>query len=115
MRFNSAETVTDLIAGRRTYQYHSLKRVSAQVGDASRLPFTLKIILENLIRRHAAQPNSRDRLEEMIASVAHNRIGAEIEFWPARVMMDDTAGIPLIGDLAGMREERMRRCGDPLR
>jgi aconitate hydratase A / 2-methylisocitrate dehydratase len=116
MSFDSAKTLTDLVAGDRTYQYYSLDGAgNTALGDVSRLPYTLKIILENLIRRHAGQPSSRDRLEEMIVSVAANRVGCDVEFWPVRVMMDDTAGIPLIGDLAAMREEAARRCGDPQR
>ena len=79
-----------------------------------RLPYALKIVLENLLRQRA---RGEDRDSDVAALLAWPDGGAqrEIRFRPARVMMDDTAGIPSLGDLAAMRDAAARLGGDPQR
>ncbi len=105
------EDLTELTVGANTYHYCSL---AAAGGRAMRLPYALKIVLENLLRQRALG-NARDA--DVAALLAPPDSGAqrEIQFRPVRVMMDDTAGIPSLGDLAAMRDAAARLGGDPRR
>ena len=86
------------------FRYFDLKAVPG----ADRLPFCLKIVAENLLRHGA----DLDALDEWLE---HGRCEREIGFRPARVLMPDSSGIPLMGDLAAMRDAMIRLGGDPSR
>ncbi|HEV7820826.1 MAG TPA: aconitate hydratase AcnA, partial [Burkholderiales bacterium] len=101
---------TRLRIGARSVQYCSL---AVAHPHASRLPYALKIVLENLLRQQANGDGHEGDIEALRAWPAG--AGREIRFRPARVMMDDTAGIPSLGDLAAMRDAAMRLGGDPRR
>ena len=104
--------LAQLKIGDSVYQYYSLAAVDA--ARVARLPYTLKILLENLLRQRA-EGAGRDEDVSTLLAWLDGRADREIRFCPVRVMMDDTAGIPLIGDLAAMRDAAARLGGDPKR
>jgi aconitate hydratase len=94
-----------LEVGGKRYLYHSLKRAAGRLGDVASMPKSLKILLENLLRHGAPI--------EDIKALVERRTDHEILFRPARVLLQDIAGIPAIIDLAAMREAAARRGCDP--
>ncbi|MHA7815354.1 MAG: aconitate hydratase AcnA [Pseudohaliea sp.] len=110
---NSLDTLTDLQVGNRSYGYHSLPRAARQLGDLERLPYSLKVLLENLLRHEDDETVSRAHLDAMAAWLDYNRSDTEIQFRPARVLMQDFTGVPAIVDLAAMRDALASAGGDP--
>ncbi len=97
--------------------YHRLAALAERgVGDVSRLPITLKVLLENSVR-NAAAPSVRDGDVEAIASWDGTGSGIDREraFMPARVLLQDFTGVPAVVDLAAMRSAVARAGGDPMR
>jgi aconitate hydratase len=97
--------------------FHRLAALAERgIGDVSRLPVTLKILLENSVR-NAAAPSVRDGDVEAIASWDGTGAGADREraFMPARVLLQDFTGVPAVVDLAAMRSAVAREGGDPRR
>jgi aconitate hydratase len=84
------------------------------VGDVGRLPHTVKILLENLLRRTGTRDVSEDDVRALAAWPAVAP-GANLAFMPARVLMQDLTGVPAIVDLAAMRSAMARAGGDPAR
>ncbi len=109
---NSFKTLYQLKVGRRTYEIHSLQELSEQY-DISTLPYSLKVLLENLLRNE----NGIDVTSEQIESVAtwneKEQLGLEIGFSPSRVLMQDFTGVPAIVDLASMRDALAEMGFDP--
>ena len=96
--------------------YHRLAALAERgIGDVSRLPVTLKILLENSVR-NAAAPSVREGDVEAIASWDGTGSGADREraFMPARVLLQDFTGVPAVVDLAAMRSAVAREGGDPM-
>src|SRR2546428_1959841 len=108
--FRSRDT---LKVGAQGFEIHRLEALEKQrIGTVARLPFSLKILLENLLR----QEDGRFVHKEDIRALAEGRPGApqkEIAFMPARVLLQDFTGVPAIVDLATMREAVKRMGGDP--
>ena len=97
----------ELRVGAATYRYHSLPALAAQTGrDVAQLPMCLKVLLENALR--GQRP---DDVQTLLDIADGQSAEQEISFAPARVMMDDTAGLPLLGDLAAMRDAVVRAGG----
>ena len=100
------------VAGRK-YQYY---RLSALAGhDLGRLPYALKILLENLLRFEDGVNVTRADIEALLSWDAQAAPAHEIAFTPARVIMQDFTGVPCVVDLAAMREAIVRLGGDPKR
>jgi aconitate hydratase len=98
----------------RTLHYYSLPKFAAHSGvDISRLPFSLKILLENLIRNEDGKSVTRDD----VLALAHWDCKAapitEVAFHPARVVLQDFTGVPAVVDLAAMRDAMAAMGGDP--
>jgi aconitate hydratase len=101
-------------AGGTTYGYYSVAAAGREgLRGATRLPFTLKIILENVLRHRASGCGSRSDIDAFMARVHRAERDAYVRFRPVRVMMDDTAGLPLLGELAAMRD-KARELGTDL-
>ncbi|MBM3357510.1 MAG: aconitate hydratase AcnA [Betaproteobacteria bacterium] len=114
MTFDSSRTVRELdVAGKR-YLYYCLP-AAEQLGLAgvSRLPYALKVLLENLLRQHAAGTAGAEEIAALGDWLKARRSEREIGFKPARVLMPDSSGIPLLGDLAAIRDAMVRLGGDP--
>jgi aconitate hydratase len=94
-----------LKVGSKTYQYFSLKAAEQQgLKGVSKLPFSLKVLLENLIRHEDGRTVSKDDLKAMVDWLRKRKSEREIAFRPARVLMQDFTGVPAVVDLAAMRD-----------
>lgn len=114
MKFDGAQAQAELVVNGRPYRFYSLAAVESMTSEpASRLPFCLKVLLENIVRQQATGQGCGDDVGTLLGFLNNGRSGGEIRFRPARVMMDDTAGLPLLGDLAAMRDAVARLGGDP--
>ncbi|MAF50104.1 MAG: aconitate hydratase AcnA, partial [Rhodospirillaceae bacterium] len=111
---DSLKTRRTLKAGGRAYDYYSLEAASeAGLGDISRLPFSLKILLENLLRYEDGVSVTTGDIKALAAWLEERRSSHEIAFRPARVLMQDFTGVPAVVDLAAMREAMNDLGGDP--
>jgi len=97
---NSFNAKNTLHVGDKTYTYYALKAA----GDVSHLPFSMKILLENLLRREDGAVVSRSDVEAIINWDAKAEPSKEIAYMPARVLMQDFTGVPAVVDLAAMRD-----------
>src|SRR5438045_3504585 len=102
------------VEGKR-YDYFSLDAAAkaAGLGDISRLPVSLKILLENLVRLENGRTVSVDDIKAMGAWLGTKSSDREIAFRPARVLMQDLTGVPAVVDLAAMRQAMLDLGGDP--
>jgi len=112
---DSLNTRRTLKVGDREYDYFSLEAASAGIGDISRLPFSLKVLLENLLRYEDGRSVTVDDLKGMAAWLEARRSDREIAYRPARVLLQDLTGVPAVVDLASMREAMASLGGDPKR
>ena len=112
---NSFHTRTQLTAGGRTHQIFSLPALErAGFSGVARLPYSLKILLENLLRREdGALRRSRGHRGARPAGTSPVKVQKEIAFTPARVLLQDFTGVPAVVDLAAMRDGIVRLGGDP--
>ncbi len=106
---NSFNARASLTVGSRTLDIFRLDAV----GDVSRLPFSLKILLENLLRTEGNGAVDADDIRALAAWDPAAEPSREIAFTPARVLMQDFTGVPAIVDLAAMREAMAALGGDP--
>ncbi|HJU18381.1 MAG TPA: aconitate hydratase AcnA [Stellaceae bacterium] len=113
---DSLKTRRALAVGGAHYDYFSLAAAGAAgLGDIGRLPYALKILLENLLRLEDGRTVTTDDARALADWLAARRSNREIAFRPARVLMQDFTGVPAIVDLAAMREAMARLGGDPNR
>ncbi len=110
---DSLNTRSTLEAGGKQYAYYSLAKAGAVLGDISRLPFSMKVLLENLLRFEDGVTVTRDDLQCMVEWQKERRINREIQYRPARVLMQDFTGVPAVVDLAAMRDAMKNLGGDP--
>ena len=100
--------------GKRVYYYFSLKEAEANgLADTSLLPYSLKVLLENLLRHEDGRTVTADDIRAMSLWLAERRSDKEIAFRPARVLMQDFTGVPAVVDLAAMRDAVSKLGGDP--
>jgi aconitate hydratase len=99
----------DLQVGDRTYEIFRLDAVSG----ADRLPFSLKVLLENLLRTEDGTNTSADDVRALAGWDANAEPSIEIQFTPARVILQDFTGVPAVVDLAAMREAARDLGADP--
>ena len=109
--FKSRRTLT---VGSATYEYYSLPDAEKSgLAGISRLPFSLKVLLENLLRHEDDRSVSADDLRAMSDWLTNRTSQREIAFRPARVLMQDFTGVPAVVDLAAMRDAMEHLGGDP--
>jgi aconitate hydratase len=106
---NSFGAKATLEVGDQAYEIYRL----AAAGDVSRLPYSLKILLENLLRTEDGANITADDVRALVNWDATAQPSIEIQFTPARVIMQDFTGVPAIVDLATMREAMTDLGGDP--
>lgn len=98
----------------QTIDYYSLPAAQeAGLGDIGSLPFSLKILIENLLRHEDGKRVSLEDIRAAIHSIRNGHDSTEIAFIPARVLMQDFTGVPAIVDLAAMRDAMKTLNGDP--
>jgi aconitate hydratase len=109
---NSFHARGDLEVGGRTYEIFRLDALQ-QRFDVARLPFSLKVLLENLLRNEDGVAVRREDIEALASWDHRAEPTREIAFTPARVIMQDFTGVPAIVDLAAMRDAMAEMGGDP--
>jgi len=111
---NSFEARSELKVGDRSYEIFRLGALQSKF-DVARLPFALKVLLENLLRCEDGQMVTRDDVEALARWVPSDEPSREISYMPARVLMQDFTGVPAVVDLAAMRDAMRDLGGDPAR
>jgi len=112
---DSLKTRRELVVGDKTYAYYSLSAAEeAGLSGVSRLPVSMKVLLENLLRNEDGDSVGPDDLKA-IAAWLENRgaVEHEISFRPARVLMQDFTGVPAVVDLAAMRDAMTKLGANP--
>ncbi len=100
--------------GAKTYHYFNLKTAEKNgLEGTSRLPYSLKVLLENLLRHEDGRTVTADDIRAMAKWLTRKRSTREIAFRPARVLMQDFTGVPAVVDLAAMRDAMQAMGGDP--
>jgi aconitate hydratase len=108
-------TRSSLHVGGSNYEIFRLGKLADAGLDITRLPFALKILLENLLRREDGQGVTAAHIESLARWQSQAEPSTEIAFMPARVIMQDFTGVPAVVDLAAMRAATKRMGGDPAR
>ena len=95
------------------YAYYSLAKAAEQLGDISRLPISMKVLLENLLRfEDGGFTVDRKHIQALVDWQANPATGEEIQYRPARVLLQDFTGVPCVVDLAAMRDAIKKLGGD---
>ncbi len=111
---DSFQTRTTLTVGARDYEVFSLARLGERF-DLSRLPFSLKVLLENLLRNEDGVNVTADDIRALAEWRPSDEADRETAFTPARVVLQDFTGVPALVDLAAMRDAMAALGGDPQR
>jgi aconitate hydratase A / 2-methylisocitrate dehydratase len=113
---NSFGIRTSLKAGSRSFEIYSLPALEAAgFSEIARLPFSLKVLLENLLRHEDGRFVKAADIEALARWDVKSAVQKEISFAPARVLLQDFTGVPAVVDLAAMRDGILRLGGDPNR
>ena len=111
---NSFGSRGPLRVGARSVDIFRLEALEkAGVGNVSRIPFCLKILLENLLRNEDGRSVKKEDIENLARWDPASPSQKEIAFMPARVLLQDFTGVPAVADFAGMRDAMKRMGGDP--
>ena len=111
---DTLKTRRSLSAAGKSYDFYSLVAAAeAGLGDISRLPFSLKVLLENLLRWEDGRTVTVDDVKGIAGWLENRRSAREIAYRPARVLMQDFTGVPAVVDLAAMRDAMVSMGGDP--
>ena len=111
---NSFDARSTLKVGSREYEIYRLEALQAKF-DVARLPFALKVLLENLLRNEGGPTVDASDVEALATWVATDEPSREIAYAPARVLLQDFTGVPAVVDLAAMRHAMPQLGGDPAR
>lgn len=112
---DSLKTLKTLQIDDKTYHYFSLPDAAKSLGDLDKLPMSLKVLLENLLRWEDEKTVTGADLKAIAAWLKERRSDREIQYRPARVLMQDFTGVPAVVDLAAMRAAMAKAGGDPQR
>ena len=107
------KTRRTLEVGGKRYAYYSLSAAQEQIGDVSRLPYSMKVLLENLLRFEDDATVTVNDIKAFAQWVQDRSSEREIQYRPARVLMQDFTGVPCVVDLAAMRDAMTKLGGDP--
>jgi aconitate hydratase len=111
---NSFKSRRTLKVGSKSYQYFSLAAAEKNgLAGISRLPYSLKVLLENLLRYEDGTTVTATDIRAVAGWLGKKRSDREIAFRPARVLMQDLTGVPAVVDLAAMRDAMAAMGGDP--
>jgi aconitate hydratase len=97
----------------KTYHYFSLPEAAKQIGDISRLPFSLKVLLENVLRFEDGRSYTVADAKAIAEWVQQGHSEKEVPFKPSRILLQDFTGVPAVVDLAAMRDALLSLGGDP--
>ena len=110
---DSLKTKSQLDINGKKYSYFSIEKAEKTIGDVSKLPFSLKILLENLLRFEDGSTVTKADIQAVADWQKTRKTSKEIAFRPARVLMQDFTGVPAVVDLAAMREAIKSMGNDP--
>ena len=110
---DTLKTRATLTVGGKTYDYFSLPAAAKTLGDFSRLPVSLKVLLENVLRFEDGRSYTVDDAKSIVGWLENASSSKEVPFKPARILMQDFTGVPAVVDLAAMRDGIIRLGGDP--
>ncbi len=111
---NSLKAKAQLSVGNHHYEYYSIKAAAKALGvDFTLLPFSLKVLLENLLRYEDGKSVKLDDIKAFAEWLKNKTSEREIAYRPARVLMQDFTGVPAVVDLAAMRDAMKKAGGDP--
>ena len=103
-----------LTVGRKTYEYFNLKAAEKNgLKNVSKLPFSLRVLLENLLRHEDGRTVTKKDIKAVASWVRKKTSDHEIAYRPARVLMQDFTGVPAVVDLAAMRDAMAKLGGNP--
>ncbi len=106
-------TRSTLNVGSKEYAYYSLAKAAEQLGDVSKLPNSLKVLLENMLRfEDDGFTVGREHAQAIVDWQKNPVTGSEIQYRPARVLLQDFTGVPCVVDLAAMRDAIKELGGD---
>lgn len=113
---DSLKTLSTLEVNGKTYHYHSLPKAAeklAAIGDVDKLPTSMKVLLENMLRNEDGDTVKEGDIEAIAQWLSERKSDKEIQYRPARVLMQDFTGVPAIVDLAAMRDAVGKAGQDP--
>ncbi|MGL4686961.1 MAG: aconitate hydratase AcnA [Commensalibacter sp.] len=110
---DSCNTCRTLEIDGKTYHYFSIPEAEKTLGSLRRLPNTLKVLLENVLRFENGQSFKVEHAKSVVEWLKNRHIDAEVPFRPSRILMQDLTGVPGVVDLAAMREGMIHLKGDP--
>ena len=110
---DTLKTGRQLSVDGKTYHYFSLPEAAKTIGDLSRLPFSLKVLLENVLRFEDGRAYTVDDAKAIAEWVQTGHSEKEVPFKPARILLQDFTGVPAVVDLAAMRDALASLGGDP--
>ena len=111
---DSLDTLSDLSVGDKTYRIYSLAKLESRYGASiSKLPFSIRILLENVLRNLDGKTVTQHHVESLVNWDSSNAEAKEIPYNPARVILQDFTGVPCVVDLAAMRSVVQKEGGDP--
>jgi aconitate hydratase len=110
---DSYQTRTTLKVANKEYEFFSLPELGKQFANVTKLPYSQKILLENLLRCEDGVNVTKDDIAALASWNAKAETSKEIAFTPARVLMQDFTGVPAVVDLAAMRDAMKNLGGDP--
>ncbi|MEO9625840.1 MAG: aconitate hydratase AcnA [Qipengyuania citrea] len=106
-------TRSTLTVNGKDYAYYSFAKAAEKLGDVSKLPFSLKVLLENMLRfEDGGFTVSTDDAQAIVDWQKNPATGKEIQYRPARVLLQDFTGVPCVVDLAAMRDAISKLGGD---
>ena len=110
---DSLSTRRTLTAGGKSYDYFSIEAAGVALGvDFTRLPFSLKVLLENLLRFEDGKTVTTDDIKALAGWMETRTSRHEIAYRPARVLLQDFTGVPAVANLAVMRDAIVELGGD---
>jgi aconitate hydratase A / 2-methylisocitrate dehydratase len=110
---DSLKTHRTLDVGGKSFDYFSITEAAKQLGDISRLPVSLKVLLENVLRFEDGQSYTVDDARAIAGWLENGTSTKEVPFRPARILLQDFTGVPAVVDLAAMRDGITRLGGNP--
>jgi len=112
-KINSFNALQTLTVGEKSYQIFNLPQAAQTLGNIDQLPKSLKVLLENLLRFEDQKSVKVEHIQALVDWQKNRSSDQEIQYRPARVLMQDFTGVPAVVDLAAMRAAMAQAGGDP--
>lgn len=114
-QMNTFKSRSSLNVGDKTYTFYCLRALESSGTNLTRLPYSLRILLENLLRTEDGVSTTQEDIQALVQWDPKAEPNKEIAFTPARVLLQDFTGVPCVVDLAAMRDAMVSLGGDPTR